>query len=132
MAKLGFSDHFEILDLHWSAYGALIEEAYHRDMVIFDRRSVPEELLPKVEADLVRIRQALDEARRVLANDATRVAYRKSFVNTFQLKSGVELYMEKGETALLRRNHREAMDCFKRVLELDPSQVVARQHLAGG
>jgi hypothetical protein len=127
--KLKGADHFEVLGLHWSAYTELVESAYERDMALFRIENFDgvsrAELSPELEA----IQTALEAAHAELSCEHTRRIYRVSQINAYQIQSGIDLYLDKGRTALMRNNPKEASECFRRVLELDPSNKKAKSSL---
>ncbi len=125
--KIGNSTHYELLSLHWSAYTEIVTEAYEAHKKEFSPEAWPDEILADSRHRLEEIQEALDAAYEVLKDKKTRTAYRETIVNSMQLLNGVQLYFRKGDMAMLRRDARESLMSFQRVLELEPRHKGARQ-----
>lgn len=128
--KLDKAEHYDMLSLHWSAFTALVDRAYKEHAEEFDPAAWPDEILAEDGSKLDEIQVALKRAHQVLSDKKSRAAYRETVVNSMQLLNGVQLYFRKGDMAMLRRDAREAIESFQRVLELDPRHKGARQKLA--
>lgn len=123
------SSHYEILNLHWSAYRGLIDEAYSREAAKFRLESYPQEIHHLIEENLNDINTALKKAHSSLLHEDARRRYREKIVNKMQIANGINLYFRKGDMSLMRGDFRDAEVCFKRVLELNPAHRQARAKL---
>jgi hypothetical protein len=128
-SKLVGADHFDVLGLHWSAYSDLVNQAYERDMSRFKVENFDGVSRDRLTPELEAIQAAIESSYRELKCEHKRRLYRVAHVNAYQIQSAVELYLDKGRTALMRDDPRQAAECFKRVLELDPSNQKAKSRL---
>jgi hypothetical protein len=128
-SKLVGADHFDVLGLHWSAYSDLVNQAYERDMDRFKIENFDGVSRARLTPELEAIQAAIESSYGELKCEHKRRLYRVAHVNAYQIQSAVELYLDKGRTALMRDNPRQAAECFKRVLELDPSNPKAKSRL---
>ena len=105
----------------------LVDKAFENIKAIFRVENFPRR--PQTQEKIRLVRDAVDAAYSVINKEEKRRFYRSSVVNPFQIQSALELYLDKGKTALLRSDPREASECFRRVLELDPTHMGARSQL---
>ncbi len=128
-SMLSGANHFEMLDLHWSAFSDLVRKAYERDMSRLKVENFPVEKREEYLTDIGAIRDAVERAYEVLKDERRRRLYRASKVNPYQIQSAVDLYLDKGRTALIQNDPLQASECYRRVLELDPTHDKARSRL---
>jgi hypothetical protein len=127
--KIAGGTYYELLSLHWSAYTELVQSAYDSHKKEFETENWADAIVADSQHKIEEIQVAVDKAYEVLKDKKSRAEYRETVVNSMQLLNGVALYFRKGDMAMLRRDAREALSSFQRVLELDPRHKGARQKL---
>ena len=128
-AKAATKDHYAILAIHWSAYDELIEQAYYRERLYLNRGNYPANLSVPDQENLELATEAVQTAYSTLIDIKSRRQFRSSLVDKMNLTSGVRLYMDKGDTAVLQGDRESARSCFRRVVELDPNNRQAHSKL---
>lgn len=124
--RLDSSNHFEVLGVHWAAYGDEIDEAYQRLQRTLDVSQNVEEALSD---ELTEIRQTVSEAYGVLSNTNRRRTYRKKVIDDFSRKNGLDIYRSQIDSLMMRDDKTELIDSLSRIVELDPGDKKARQQL---
>lgn len=122
--RLDGADHFEVLGIHWSAYGDEVDNAY-RDLR--DTLDVPEAVEEKLGEKLHRLREAVSKAHAVLSDRLERRAYRDKLVDDFSQRSVLEVYEKKVDSHRMRGEGEKLVDCLHRILELNPGHEKARK-----
>ncbi len=120
---------FDVLDVHWSAYTSMIEEAYREQRRQYNLNAFPELIQDEIQSDIETILAALDHAREELRQPARRREIRAERVSDLQISNSLGIYLKKGDLSLMRGDVHEALSCFRRVLELDPRHPHARQKI---
>ncbi len=113
-------DHFEALGVHWSAYQQAIEEGYQKQREAFSVETLPVGVRQSAAGVLGEVAKRLDEAYGVLRDRIERARYRASIVNSVQITTGVRLYLDQAEWALIRGEVKVATDATYRIAELEP------------
>lgn len=125
-AQIQGADHFEVLGVHWSAYGEEIADAYQQ---IQRQLDVPAMVQRQLHDEIAEIRRAVSKAYATLKNAESRQQYRRSQVDSFSLDSTLRMYKEQVDTLTMREDKSEAVDTLKRVVELEPSNRKMRRQL---
>ncbi|RVU48048.1 hypothetical protein EA187_01020 [Lujinxingia sediminis] len=121
-ARIESDDHFAFLDLHWSAYSALIQRAY---------LSLREQILtPEFSADLLplkaRILARLDLAHAELANPQRRADYRDTLIDACTRETSLATFRSELQSAQHQGHLTRALDLAQRILELAPDCASTR------
>lgn len=119
-------NHFEVLEIHWSAYPEEVEQAYEK---VRERLEVSEEVRESKSEKLEELRRCISRARSTLIDDNSRRRYRNKQVDDFAQRSALEVYERKAETYEMRRDIEKLIDCLARIVELNPDADEARQKL---
>ncbi|TXD39019.1 hypothetical protein FRC98_01045 [Lujinxingia vulgaris] len=121
-ARAESDDHFAFLDLHWTAYSALVQRAY---------LSLREQLLtPEFSPDLHplkdRLLARLDLAHATLASPQRRADYRDALIAPFSRNAALTTLRDELHQAHQRGDLPRALDRAQRVLELAPDCAPTR------
>lgn len=120
---------FERLDLHWICTAAEVDAAVKRARAEWGpavAAKVGEQYRPALEE----ISAGVEEAARVLGNDASRREYRASIIEKMKIEQSAEMLAKKGEMAIMKEAWREAQDCFTKALELRPGTPEFKEGLS--
>ena len=123
------ASYFEVLNVHWSSYDAIVERAYRELILQFDPFSVPDNLEPEVHQRVREIRDRIESAFQVLAKREHRHAYRTRIMPEYKLQHALPLFFKQCELAERRGHLKEALDSLQRVLELSPDDQGAQAHI---
>lgn len=121
-------NHFEVMELHWVCLSKEVEESFLR----LEQEFQPErfrDLTDKQRDDIEKIQERLKSAYAVLKEDRTRRLYRKDVVEADLIVNSAELLGKKGEMAIMRKERREACNCFAKAVELMPAESLFRDGL---
>ena len=121
-ARVESDDHFAFLDLHWSAYSALVQRAYlkRREQVLSAELST--DLRPLKERLLAR----LDQAHTALIHPQQRADYRDRLFDALTQESALATFHADLQTARDQGHLSRALDLAQRILELDPDCASTR------
>ncbi len=128
--RLTARNKFALFGLHWSAYPARIEDAYEREKALLDPKVVPSNLLALHGARIHTILEAYEKAWDSLRYRASRRAHRAVIVSEDALDNAVAHYLEQGRTANLRGDREHALDCLRRVIDMNPKDSEATELLS--
>ncbi len=120
------ADHFEVLGVHWSAYGEEIERAYSQ---MCSTLEVPRKVESDLADELAELRRAAEEAYQLLCDTRRRREYRNQRFDRFARTSVLEVYEKKADSLRMRGEGEDLVDCLQRILELHPSHRRARAEL---
>lgn len=122
---------FALFGLHWSAYRERIQTAYEKEKALFDPAIIPNELLLSHGNRIHKLLEAYDSAWETLQHRASRRAHRAAAVSDNALTNAIAHYLEQGRTAAERGDHKHAIDCLRRVVDMHPQDTEASAMLAG-
>ncbi|MGM0556159.1 MAG: hypothetical protein ACQEVA_07255 [Myxococcota bacterium] len=128
-SKLDRSTHFDILGVHWSAFGEEIEEAYEQLIEQVSAEALDDEMPPEVSEKAAVVRMRLKEAHDVLSDSRRRTNYRGKVVDQFKLRTSLQMFEKQADTAKMRRDIEGAIDFYRRILELKPGHGDAKRDL---
>jgi tetratricopeptide (TPR) repeat protein len=111
---------FDIIEVHWISERHEVEEGY-RKLVAAYTLDPKLELAADVRSDATVILQRAKSAYELLLDDARRREYRKKLFDAVTLQQSAELLSKRGEMAIMRKDRREALNCFSKALELMPT-----------
>ena len=120
---------FERLELHWICTGAEVDAALKRARSEWGPQTATrkgEQYRPALEE----IAAGVEDAAKVLTNDASRREYRASIIEKMKIEQSAEMLAKKGEMAIMKEAWREAQDCFSKALELRPGTPEYREGLS--
>ena len=60
--------------------------------------------------------------RQLVEDDAARKRYRGSIVGKAERTMAAETLLKQGEMAMFRKDRKQADECFRRLLEIDPAE----------
>ncbi len=123
------ASYFEVLNVHWSSYSEVIEEAYQRLVDQFAIENMPDDLAPDIQQKVEEINERLEAAYAALAKRKTRHAYRTRIMPEYKLDHAIPLFLKQCELAERRQNWVEARDAILRVLEIEPDHEEAKRKL---
>ena len=128
MDVLRTGNHFDILDVHWTATDKEVKRGYERSKQAFDPANIekPSELMRQLSREIM---PALDEAYELLKKKDPRVAYRVSIVTDQHIKNAAEHLVEQGDMDLFKNDIRAARDKFRRAIELVPTDKAIKRKL---
>lgn len=116
------TDHFEVLQCHWSAHIAQLE----REFRLLTKEYGPNGSLrtqgPPIATVAAKIWALMEEAWRVLKDKRARVHYRASLLEASQLRHAAELLFDQGRTYQLQHRWDEARERYEASMELAPSE----------
>jgi len=113
-------DHFQFLELHWSALPEELRERCDRveeEIKSFDKVGMMITNFGQVREKVTR---RLDEIRKLADTPIERKKYRKNLVGEAKLTMTAEQLVQQGEMALFREDMDAARECFRRVEEVEP------------
>lgn len=113
-------NHFEFLELHWSALPAELEAACRRVEAQLAEVEGAEDPPAGADEMIGEIRLRLETIRGLAADRKARRAYRAEIAGRDKRDMAAELYQKQGEMAMFKRDLVTARECFERLLELDP------------
>jgi hypothetical protein len=128
-ARMRGQNHFEVLGVHWTAYGAEIDTAYEDRKAGLSDEKLPDELDAESQELVETLRDKLANSYELLSDPRRRASYRDESVDSFEKKTALEMFVKQADTAKLRRDIAGAIDAYKRVLELAPGHKRAKQDL---
>jgi hypothetical protein len=128
-AKLDHGTHFDILGVHWSAFGDEIEDAYRQLVKQVSREALDDALPDEIDTKAAQVRERLEQAHEVLSNRRRRASYRSEVVDQFKLRTSIQMFEKQADTAKMRRDIEGAIDFYRRILELEPKHVDAKRDL---
>ena len=111
---------FDIIEVHWISERHEVEEGY-RKLVAAYTLDPNLTLAADVRSDAAVILQRAKAAYELLVDDARRREYRKKLFDAVTLQQSAELLSKRGEMAIMRKDRREALNCFSKALELMPT-----------
>lgn len=123
------ASYFEVLNVHWSSYDEVVEQAYRELIQQFDPAGVPENLEREVHQRVREIRERVESAYQVLARREHRHAYRTRIMPEYKLAHAIPLFLKQSELAERRQEWEESCDSLRRVLEIAPDHDGARKRL---
>ena len=121
------ASYFEVLNVHWSSYAEVVEEAYQRLKKQFDPGRIPDELEDEVHQKVSEINERLEAAYTTLAKRKTRHAYRTRIMPEYKLDHAIPLFLKQCELAERRQQWDDAYDAVRRVLDIDPDHSEAQR-----
>lgn len=128
-ARMNTQDHFAALGLHWSAFDEEIEAAYKAARAQYDPDSGEFAYIAEAKATLREVVALIDRAYAELRYPGRRAAYRNQLIDSFKIRSSIEMFEKQIDMAKMRRDIDEAIVFCKRILELQPSNPKAAQDL---
>ena len=117
---------FQVLELHWSAYGGAVEEAYQK---MGQRLDVPEEVRRDMGDEIEAIEEAVEEAYQLLKSRRRRKQLRQNHTDRLQRQSAIDVYERQLDSFQMRQAHDDIEDTVRRILELRPSHSAAKKWL---
>jgi hypothetical protein len=126
MLKIEREDHFDVLGLHWSAYGDEVEQAYQNAVKDYSEDNFD---ALEVGPDLQKIRARLEQAYQHLKDGPSRRRYRREQISEFKIRSSIDMFRKQAESAQMRRELESAIDFNRRVLELSPGDQQSQRAL---
>lgn len=120
------ASYFEVLNVHWSSYDAVIQRAYDELCQQFDPNDVPEHMESEVHQRVKEIRERVESAYQVLAKRPHRHAYRTRIMPEYKLQHAVPLFLKQCELSEKRNQLEDAADALRRVLEIAPDHKDAQ------
>lgn len=123
------ASYFEVLNVHWSSYSEVVEDAYERLTDQFDPEGMPDDLEDEIYEKVEEINERLEAAYAALNKRKTRHAYRTRIMPEYKLEHAIPLFLKQCELAERRDNWANAVDAVRRVLEIDPDHEEARRKL---
>jgi hypothetical protein len=124
-ARMGTQNHFEALGLHWSAFDEEIEAAYAAVRAQYDPETGEFAYIAEAREVLAAVVAVVEGAYAELRYPGRRAAYRNQIVDSFKIRSSIEMFEKQIDMAKMRRDIDEAIVFCKRVLELQPSNAKA-------
>lgn len=113
-------DHFQFLELHWSALPAELRERcdqVEKELVAFDKAGARITNFGQVRE---KVKHRLEEIRKLADAPIERKKYRKNLVGEAKLTMTAEQMVQQGEMALFREDLDAARECFQRAEEVEP------------
>jgi hypothetical protein len=117
------ASYFEVLNVHWSSYDAIIEQAYTELCAQFDPAAVPPQMEGEVHQRVREIRERLEAAWQALAKREPRHGYRMRIMPEYKLAHAIPLFLKQCELAERRGQWEDAADSVRRILEIDPTHA---------
>lgn len=117
---------FEVLGLHWSAYGDEVARAHEKMMLEFADEHFED---VKGTGELERVREGVGRAFSTLRYAPGRRQLRMELIGDFQIRSSIDVFKKQADSAQLRHDFEAAIDFHRRVLELDAREVESTQML---
>jgi hypothetical protein len=128
-ARINTQDHFAALGLHWSAFDEEIEAAYKAARAQYDPDTGEFAYIAEAKATLREVVALIDRAYAELRYPGRRAAYRNQLIDSFKIRSSIEMFEKQIDMAKMRRDIDEAIVFCKRILELQPGNSKAVQDL---
>ncbi|MBA2664071.1 MAG: J domain-containing protein [Bradymonadaceae bacterium] len=122
-------NHFELLNLHWSADNEEVGAAYQAVLVRFNPDDLSASTDPALLAKIAQVRVRAGEAHQVLAARPGRATYRETVIDRFAIEGAIQMFERQLETAKIRREIRAGIEVCRRIIELDPGHSEARRDL---
>jgi hypothetical protein len=123
------ASYFEVLNVHWSSYDAIVEQAYNELCVQFDPAAVPPQMENEVHQRVREIRERLEAAWQALSRREARHSYRTRIMPEYKLAHAIPLFLKQCELAERREQWEDAADSLRRILEIEPTHADAAARL---
>jgi hypothetical protein len=123
------ASYFEVLNVHWSSYDAIVEQAYRELCAQFDPATVPPQMEDEVHQRVREIRERIEAAWQALSKRDARHAYRTRIMPEYKLAHSIPLFLKQSELAERRGQWEEAADSLRRILEIEPAHTDAAARL---
>ena len=123
-------DHFQFLELHWSALPEELRERcdqVERELVAFDKAAA---LITNFGQVREKVKGRLDGIRKLADAPIERKKYRKNLVGEAKLTMTAEQMVQQGEMALFREDPDAAKECFRRAEEVEPGGAGSYKRVA--
>ena len=121
---------FELVKCHWSAYDEPIEIGFQDAIEELEDERYSPAVLARIRDDLVIIRSHVERAYRSLRTAGQRREARSAVADGLMISNSADLYLKQADMYLMRNELETAVDCFRRVREMDPGNATARAGLA--
>jgi hypothetical protein len=119
---------FNVLELHWVCLSEQVVENHRRLKEEF-KAGRYHDLTPEQLADLGTINNRLDEALAAIEGGKARRVYRAKIIEKDSIFQSAQLLANKAEMAIMRRDRKEAINCFAKAIELMPGDTKFRDGL---
>lgn len=113
-------DHFQFLDLHWSALPEEIAVACDKVEESLEDIASAAAFIRDFDRISARLRQRIEDLRAMARDKRARKKYRARLVGEAERTMASEMYLKQAEMALFRKELPQAEECFRRMLEIDP------------
>lgn len=123
------ASYFEVLNIHWSSYGELVDSAFEFHRRYFDPDREPEGLSGPSRKRLREIAERIDAAYKVLCDRESRHGYRQKIMPEYKLEHAIPLFMQRAELARRRGRDDLARDAYARIVEIQPDHEEANREL---
>ncbi len=123
------ASYFEVLNVHWSSYGEIVESAFEFQRNYFDPERQPDGLDAPSRKRLREIAERIDAAYKVLCDRESRHGYRQKIMPDYKLDHALPLLLDRAELASRRGREDLARDACLRVLELEPGYEEAKRRI---
>ena len=128
VARIGERNHFDFLNVHFSADTEAIKDACDelRDMIETCRdEGAPDNLEPMFS----RIEDRVDDAWIALRNPDKRRMHREKVVGGFKIETAIENFQRQADAAKMSSKIDVAIDCYRALVELAPDDKDAQTNL---
>ncbi len=128
VARIVDRSHFDFLSVHFSADTEAVTTAIEglRELINQCREDDREgDLAPELD----RLGHRIAAAAKALCDPPCRRKHRAQVISTFQIETAIEMYEGQATAAMLSRKVDVALDCYRRIIELDPSNGAARTNM---
>ncbi len=116
-------NHFEILEVHWSAHHRTYREAYDRVRRQFDPKGKGIKDAPREVKDLAhKVLEVLETSFKVLTNTTQRTEYRRQLLDKTEREYSADMLVKQGEVALMRGDRVDAIEALETAVELNPTR----------
>ncbi len=128
LARLESANDFDILGVHWSATDREIETAYRN--LVEKYSFTPGQFSPGVIQLANQFLEMVEAAYNRLKIRKNRVEFRSGSYDNISIENLVDLFIQQGDIATLRRDWDQAAEAYERALELKPDLSEVKTKLA--
>jgi hypothetical protein len=123
------ASYFEVLNIHWSSYGELVDSAFEFQRRYFNPDREPEGLSGPSRKRLREIAERIDSAYKVLCDRESRHGYRQKIMPEYKLEHAIPLLIQRARLARRRGRDDLARDAYARIVEIQPDHSEAHEGL---
>ena len=129
LAVMEEQNHFEKLEVHWSARTSDVEEGYQRLKAKWDRMGQAHVLPPEVEELRGKVQDEMEKAYNTLRSTSNRQEYRSEVYEKQQIAFSADVFFRQAELLMISERWADVLENTERAVELVPDSRKYQQAL---